>query len=107
MERMMPITGSPWEKEMVASTKTDRIDNKEMDNESLNADDHSVETIRKLGIFYPIVPKHQAAVRLLRVCRSYPTRRILADWEVLVEQRWYVSIDQYKLILVFFLQTKT
>lgn len=53
---MMPITGSPWEKEMVASTKTDRIDNKEMDNESLNADDHSVETIRKLGIFYPIVP---------------------------------------------------
>lgn len=39
----------------------------------------------------PDSPKHEAALKLQKVYKSFRTRRKLADCAVLVEQSWYLS----------------
>ncbi|KAK4409240.1 IQ domain-containing protein IQM2 [Sesamum angolense] len=44
-------------------------------------------------IFHPSSPKHEAAIKLQKVYKSFRTRRKLADCAVLIEQSWWKLLD--------------
>ncbi|XP_065879325.1 IQ domain-containing protein IQM2 [Euphorbia lathyris] len=70
--------------------------NKESSNLSLDSA-NDVLTIEKSPILDPNNPKHEAALRLQKVYKSFRTRRKLADCAVLVEQSWWKLLDFAKL----------
>ncbi|KAL0719527.1 hypothetical protein Bca4012_068851 [Brassica carinata] len=48
---------------------------------------------RELSVLDPRIPKHEAAIKLQKVYKSFRTRRKLADCAVLVEQSWWKLLD--------------
>ncbi|KAL0676151.1 hypothetical protein Bca4012_004132 [Brassica carinata] len=67
-------------------------------NRSLFKEDHTKENgLHELGngisVLDPSNPKHEAAIKLQKVYKSFRTRRKLADCAVLVEQSWWKLLD--------------
>lgn len=100
LERMMSIKASPMDKEKDASTMSVSVKSNKIDYQSPISDNSEV-TIHKMPILDPTSPKHQAALKLQKVYKSFRTRRKLADCAVLVEQSWYVSADKYTYLPAF------
>ncbi|KAK6145075.1 hypothetical protein DH2020_021895 [Rehmannia glutinosa] len=53
----------------------------------------SVDLIPHSPILAPNSPKHEAAIKLQKVYKSFRTRRKLADCAVLIEQSWWKLLD--------------
>ncbi|KAK6145068.1 hypothetical protein DH2020_021888 [Rehmannia glutinosa] len=53
----------------------------------------SVDLIPHSPILDPNSPKHEAAIKLQKVYKSFRTRRKLADCAVLIEQSWWKLLD--------------
>ncbi|KAJ0263975.1 IQ domain-containing protein IQM2 [Hirschfeldia incana] len=53
----------------------------------------NAEIARELSVLDPRNPKHEAAIKLQKVYKSFRTRRKLADCAVLVEQSWWKLLD--------------
>ncbi|KAH0880923.1 hypothetical protein HID58_068317 [Brassica napus] len=51
----------------------------------------NAEIARELSVLDPKNPKHEAAIKLQKVYKSFRTRRKLADCAVLVEQSWLID----------------
>ncbi|WCJ28833.1 calmodulin-binding family protein [Euphorbia peplus] len=92
-ERSVSFTGGELEKRI---SVRDPLLNKESSNLSQDSI-NDVLTIQKSPILDPNNPKHEAALRLQKVYKSFRTRRKLADCAVLVEQSWWKLLDFAKL----------
>ncbi|XP_010534881.1 PREDICTED: IQ domain-containing protein IQM2-like [Tarenaya hassleriana] len=55
--------------------------------------DRKMEIVRELPVLDQKIPKHEAAIKLQKVYKSFRTRRKLADCAVLVEQSWWKLLD--------------
>ncbi|CAF1704375.1 hypothetical protein HID58_053755 [Brassica napus] len=67
-------------------------------NRSLFKEDHTKENglhelDNGISVLDPSNPKHEAAIKLQKVYKSFRTRRKLADCAVLVEQSWWKLLD--------------
>lgn len=93
LEAMISRTSSlSSDKEKDESIRSIRIKVNEMDNQSPRSED-SMETIQQFPILDPNNPKHEAAIKLQKVYKSFRTRRKLADCAVIVEQSWWKLLD--------------
>ncbi|KAJ4886512.1 calmodulin-binding family protein [Raphanus sativus] len=59
----------------------------------LKQSDNAGGIARELSVLDPRNPKHEAAIKLQKVYKSFRTRRKLADCAVLVEQSWWKLLD--------------
>lgn len=77
--------------------KNDQIsDNfKSQDSESIDSAsvNKQVEKMPHLPLVNSSSPKHEAAIKLQKVYKSFRTRRKLADCAVLIEQSWWKLLD--------------
>ncbi|KAG7631117.1 hypothetical protein ISN44_As03g013710 [Arabidopsis suecica] len=55
--------------------------------------DNGFEIAKEFSVLDPRNPKHEAAIKLQKVYKSFRTRRKLADCAVLVEQSWWKLLD--------------
>ncbi|XP_057809523.1 IQ domain-containing protein IQM2-like [Salvia miltiorrhiza] len=62
-------------------------------NKSLNIEDDDDMVSPLVGSRIPHSPKHEAAIKLQKVYKSFRTRRKLADCAVLIEQSWWKLLD--------------
>ncbi|KAK2641507.1 hypothetical protein Ddye_023270 [Dipteronia dyeriana] len=93
LEAMISQMSSSPEKEKDESIITSiKIMDREMNNTSPRSDG-SKEMCLKLPVLDPKNPKHEAAIKLQKVYKSFRTRRKLADCAVLVEQSWWKLLD--------------
>ncbi|KAF5197259.1 Iq domain-containing protein iqm2 [Thalictrum thalictroides] len=91
METMISIR-PPSEMENNVFVKSPSFKNKQISNQFLRSDSFVeipiTPVMKTIGI-----PKHEAALKLQKVYKSFRTRRKLADCAVLVEQRWWKLLD--------------
>ncbi|KAL5765305.1 hypothetical protein ACOSQ2_017899 [Xanthoceras sorbifolium] len=92
LEAMISQMSSSLEKEKDEFITLIKRKDREMDNGSTGSD-RSKEMCLKLPVLDPKNPKHEAAIKLQKVYKSFRTRRKLADCAVLVEQSWWKLLD--------------
>ncbi|KAF8096596.1 hypothetical protein N665_0305s0018 [Sinapis alba] len=81
VEKSVSFKGMQLERMISLNTKENGF---ELDN---------AEIARELSVLDPKNPKHEAAIKLQKVYKSFRTRRKLADCAVLVEQSWWKLLD--------------
>ncbi|XVE70327.1 hypothetical protein DITRI_Ditri10aG0063800 [Diplodiscus trichospermus] len=104
LEGSVSFNGEHLERELsVKSSSSDKAENFPIKAVSLKSEattdiqspkpDTSIETPKQLPVLDPSSPRHDAAIRLQKVYKSFRTRRKLADCAVLVEQSWWKLLD--------------
>ncbi|KAK9153345.1 hypothetical protein Sjap_000825 [Stephania japonica] len=92
METMISIKAPLQDMEKNVPVKSVSFRSEVIENRSTQSN-NSNEKIRQSPMLDMGAPKHEAALKLQKVYKSFRTRRQLADCAVLVEQRWWKLLD--------------
>ncbi|GLT39439.1 hypothetical protein SLA2020_136280 [Shorea laevis] len=93
LERMLSTKSTSSDKEMNEHIKAVSPKCMAIDAPSPRSDDSEGAIIQRLPILDLSKPKHEAAIKLQKVYKSFRTRRKLADCAVLIEQSWWKLLD--------------